>query len=403
MVLKNMLKNKHDAKSNDDPTYPASSLSPSESSDHGAGGANHNSHQQRCDHTRQNKNNKRASRYHSQPWNTLDPESLRQKLARESVPRRTLSFYAYTPLENPVSLRDQLYGELLDLCVLGRIYLADEGINAQVSVPEDKFEDLKVLISERFPRVQGLNLALEERGGDSFLKLIIKVRGSIVAHGRPEPLDPSGSAAPHLDAPQWHKAMDDPRAVVVDVRNAYEHEVGYFEGSVRWDVDTFRELCADLPERLAPYKNRRLLLYCTGGIRCEKVSVLLSEHGFKYLWQLGGGIIRYKSELDRKLPGEKSRFLGKNFVFDGRLGERVTDDVLSRCYTCGTPYDEHRNCNWVGCHTLYLQCPRCVQEFEGCCSEECQSRYHLPTEEQKALIRHIKEKPPRFKSSGSKL
>lgn len=328
------------------------------------------------------------------PWNQLDQQQLWQRLSQEEKPRVTLSFYAFTPLTELEKLRDALYFKLRSYGVLGRIYLATEGINAQISVPPRGLDAVRRWAEERFPSAC-LNPALEE--GTSFLKLTIKVRPYIVADGCEQPLDLKQRGL-YLDAHQWHQAMDERESVVVDVRNIYEHEVGHFVGALRMKTDTFRDQCAEMPQVLAPYKTRKVLLYCTGGIRCEKASSLLLAQGFRQVYQLKGGIIRYKHELG---SGAESRFVGKNFVFDERLGERVTPHVLSQCYTCSAPTDQHRNCAWVGCNALFLQCADCTESFDGCCSRECQEKLALSEAEQRELLQSpTLQKPPRYKSKA---
>ena len=330
------------------------------------------------------------------PWNQLDRKTLEERLSKENTPRTTLSFYAYTPLENLAELRDDLYKKLRSHNTLGRIYLAKEGVNAQISVPHENLSDLSKVLEQHFPNTL-LNPALEQ--GRSFFKLMIKIRPHIVAHGHKEELHLSHKGA-HLDAHEWHEAMDQPGTAVVDVRNTYEHEVGHFVGSLRMNTHTFRQQCHELPAFLKEHKDKKILLYCTGGIRCETASALLKKKGFKEVYQLKGGIINYKRQLKE---GEESRFIGKNFVFDERLGERVTEDVLSRCYTCGAPCDDHYNCAWDGCHTLFLQCKKCQETYSGCCSQECQEKHALPKDKGRLVLKEGSlKKPPRFKSSLTK-
>jgi len=128
-------------------------------------------------------------------------------------------------------------------------------------------------------------------------------------------------------------------------------------------------------------EEEQILLYCTGGIRCEKASSYLMNHGFKNVNQLSGGIIQYVHEINKK--GLKSKFIGKNFVFDDRLGERVTEDVIAKCHICGDACDDHTDCKNDACHILFIQCETCFKELDGCCSMECNDFFKLPIEEQK--------------------
>ena len=133
----------------------------------------------------------------------------------------------------------------------------------------------------------------------------------------------------------------------------------------------FRSMVKDI---LKGKEDKKILLYCTGGIRCEKASAYLKHHGFNDVNQLHGGIIEYARQIKSK--GLESKFKGKNFVFDERMGERITDDVISRCYQCGSLCDSHYNCANDGCHLLFIQCETCREKFEACCSDECQKIIH---------------------------
>ncbi len=312
--------------------------------------------------------------------NELDADQLKNRLQAEKEPRQTLSFYRYLPLANPAGLRDELYKSWSQLGVLGRIYLASEGINAQISLPRSNIEEFTTSLAEKFGEIP-LKWAIEEN--TSFYKLIIKVKNQIVADGLPEGSYDLGNCGPHLDAEAFHEAM--PSATIVDMRNSYESEVGRFEGAVCPDVETFREQLPLVRDMLRGKEDERILLYCTGGIRCEKTSAYLKHHGFKNVYQLKGGIIDYVRQVREN--GLASRFLGKNFVFDARLGERVTADILSVCHQCGKPADQHINCGNDACHLLFIQCADCATTFNHCCSEACREIAKLPIEEQRILRR----------------
>ena len=134
-------------------------------------------------------------------------------------------------------------------------------------------------------------------------------------------------------------------------------------------------------------KGANIIMYCTGGIRCEKASAYMLHQGFKNVFHLEGGIINYARQIKEK--GLKSKFIGKNFVFDERLGEKITDDIIAHCHQCGKPADTHTNCKNDGCHLLFIQCEDCAKTYEGCCSPECQETLHLPAERRKELRKGI--------------
>lgn len=299
--------------------------------------------------------------------NTESREQLLAKLAKETEPRTTLSFYRYTEIDSPESLRDDLYRALSSLSTLGRIYVAREGINAQVSVPSPHVDEFIKIVQQFFPEMT-FRTALEETQVPSFLKLIVRVRPKIVQDGLDDSTIDLRRRGNHLTAKEFNKALED-GAVVVDMRNHYESRVGHFQNAILPQAETFREELPEVKDLLHDQKDQKILLYCTGGIRCEKASSYLLQHGFTDINQLQGGIIDYVRQINDE--GLDCHFKGKNFVFDGRLGERVTDDILSVCDQCGKPSDIHRDCANDACHILMVQCDQCHESLRGACSPEC--------------------------------
>ena len=319
-----------------------------------------------------------------QLYNTLSAEERAKLIDEAGQERLTLSFYAYAKIENPKKFRDDLFIAWNALDALGRIYVAHEGINAQMSVPADNFEAFRDTLEEYdFMKGIRLNVAVEQ-DDHSFLKLTIKVRNKIVADGLNDETFDVTNKGIHLKAKEFNQLLDDPNTIVVDFRNHYESEVGHFEGAITPDVENFRESLPIINEQLQNYKeDKNLLMYCTGGIRCEKASAYFKHQGFKNVYQLEGGIIEYTRQI--KEDNIPSKFIGKNFVFDHRLGERITDDIISQCHQCGKPCDNHTNCANDACHLLFIQCDDCKAAMENCCSTECLEIIHLPAEEQKKL------------------
>lgn len=301
--------------------------------------------------------------------NKLDRTSLLHRLHKESFRRITLSFYRYVIIEDVTSFRNHLYQELDKLNVLGRIYVANEGINAQLSVPEYHFEQLRKLADEA-PYLQDVpfKIAIED-DGKSFIKLIVRIRKQIVADGLEDGSFDVTNTGTHLDAEAFNRAMEDPDTITVDMRNRYESEIGHFENAVCPPAESFREALPMALDMLKGKEDNRILLYCTGGIRCEKASAWFRHHGFNDVNQLCGGIIRYAREVNDK--GLDMKFRGSNFVFDERLGERISGDVISRCHQCGQPCDHHVNCSNDLCHRLFIQCEACRTGYQGACSDDC--------------------------------
>lgn len=315
--------------------------------------------------------------------NRVNKHELKKQLQEESFKRITISFYRYVKIGEPGKLRDELFKQWSALGCFGRIYLAHEGINAQMSVPEHNWDAFKeqLYADARFAGVP-FKFAVDDNG-KSFYKLAVKVRDKVVADGIDDPdFDPSNTGT-YLNAQQFNEAMSDPNTIVVDMRNHYESEVGRFERAFCPDADTFREELPLVIEHLKGQEDKKVIMYCTGGIRCEKASAYFKHKGFKDVNHLRGGIIQYAREV--KEQGIESKFKGVNFVFDERVGERITDDVLSTCHQCGAPCDRHVNCRNDDCHLLFIQCDVCAEAMNGCCTPECKTIVALPVEEQRKL------------------
>lgn len=317
--------------------------------------------------------------------NTVNGEELKKRILESTEPRTTISFYKYAKIGNPQVFRDHIYIHFDAVGVLGRIYVATEGINAQISVPSKNLDAFRKELSDiTFLENVRLNYAVED-DGKSFFKLAIKVKEKIVADGLKEDIFDITSPADYLTVEQFNVLTENPETIIIDMRNHYESEVGHFEGAWCPDVDTFREQLPMVIDRLQDKKDKPVVMYCTGGIRCEKASAYLKYHGFEDVYHLEGGIIKYSR--DAKEKGLPNKFIGKNFVFDERLHERITDDIIANCHQCGEPFDDHVNCKNKACNLLFIQCPKCAEKYSGCCSEECQTIASLPEEEQKELRR----------------
>ena len=324
-----------------------------------------------------------------QLYNTLSAEERAELIDQAGKQRLTLSFYAYAKIEDPKQFRDNLFIEWDKLDALGRTYVAKEGINAQMSVPAENIEAFRETLEVYdFMKNIRLNVAVEQ-DDHSFLKLTIKVRDKIVADGLNDDTFDVTHIGVHLKAKEFNQILDDPNTIVVDFRNHYESEIGHFKGAITPDVETFRESLPIINEQLQNHKeDKNLVMYCTGGIRCEKASAYFKHQGFKNVFQLEGGIINYAKQIQEE--GLESKFIGKNFVFDHRLGERITDDIVSQCHQCGKPCDNHTNCENEGCHLLFIQCDDCKQVMENCCSVECRDIINMSLVDQVNLRKGIK-------------
>ncbi len=319
--------------------------------------------------------------------NRVSQAELKNRLYEETFYRITISFYQYFFIENPQEFRDEFYKGLAHLNVFGRIYIATEGINAQVSVPEENLEAFKSYLYN-YPTLNGLRLNIAvDNDGKSFWVLKVKLRDKIVADGIKDPEFSMVNKGQYVNADEFNKLTEDPDTVVVDMRNHYEYEVGHFENAIEVPSDTFREQLPMAAELLDNKKDKNIIMYCTGGIRCEKASAYMLHRGFKNVFHLEGGIIHYANKVkEHDLP---NKFHGKNFVFDDRLGERITEEIIAKCHQCGNPADTHTNCKNEGCHLLFIQCESCENKYEGCCSDQCHDIIKLPEEEQKQLRKGI--------------
>ena len=315
--------------------------------------------------------------------NKVNGEELKAAIQQSEEARVTLSFYRYHRIADPQAFRDELYLVWENFGVLGRTYVAQEGINAQVSVPAENFDAWRRhLYGIEWLDGVRLNIAVED-DGKSFFKLALKVRPKIVADGLDDDtFDPSHTGV-HLDARSFNELTDREDTVIVDMRNHYESEVGHFEGALTPDVDTFRDSLPIVEEMLQPHRDKHIVMYCTGGIRCEKASAYFKHQGFEKVYQLEGGIIKYAHDAEKQ--GLRNKFRGKNFVFDERLGERISDEVIAHCHQCGAPCDTHVNCANKMCNLLFIQCPACAEQHGGCCSDTCHEIVQLPEETQRQM------------------
>ncbi|MFT7507447.1 MAG: UPF0176 protein [Acidimicrobiales bacterium] len=319
-------------------------------------------------------------------------------VAVDGIERMTFSFYKYVRIENPKKLQEELLERWGSLGCLGRIYVASEGINAQVNVPKKHWDQFDAYMKSKkeFASIP-YKMAIEEGEESSFYKLIVRVKDKIVADGLDDDSFDVTNTGEYLTAKEMNEYVDDPEAVIVDMRNIYEAEVGHFEGAICPDVDTFREELKVTPETLRIHKNKKMALYCTGGIRCEKASAWLKHNGFENVKHLKGGIIDYKHQVERE--GIENKFLGKNFVFDERMGEHIGNEIISTCHLCvKNKSDTHYHCKNQACHILFLGCGDCIEKKKGFCSNKCMTFDRLPVKVKRMFTRnHYKRKAGAFR------
>ncbi|MBL7751262.1 MAG: rhodanese-related sulfurtransferase [Chitinophagaceae bacterium] len=331
--------------------------------------------------------------------NRISRKELKERILNDPTPRTTISFYQYFFIEDPQAFRNALYLQLTELGVLGRIYVASEGINAQINVPTENLEKFRQTL-DAIPGLENLrlNIAVDDNG-KSFFVLDIKVKRRIVADGITDKGFDMQNKGRYVNTEEFNRLTEDPDTIVIDMRNHYEFEVGHFDKAIEIPSDTFREQLPMAVDMMKDKKEKNIIMYCTGGIRCEKASAFMKHKGFTNVFHLEGGIIHYTRQAREK--GLPNKFIGKNFVFDDRLGERISADVIAQCHQCGKPCDTHVNCVNEACHLLFIQCEECKVKYEGCCSTECQEFIHLPEEVQKEKRKGIDKGRNVFNKSRS--
>jgi len=334
-------------------------------------------------------------------YNDTDSSILKKQMMESAQERTTISFYIYHNIANTRLFRDHLYSHYDLLGVRGRVYIASEGVNAQISVPTENLESFQEMNNEiNFFVDLRLNIAIED-DGKSFFKLKILVRDKIVADGIDDPMFNPSNTGTYLKAKQFNQLIENDDAVLIDMRNHYESEIGHFKKAWTPDVDTFRESLPVIVDTLTGQKDKPIIMYCTGGIRCEKASAYMKHKGFKDVYHLEGGIIEYARQIEQQKL--ENKFIGKNFVFDERLSEKISSQVIAHCHQCGHPSDTHTNCANEACHLLFIQCDECKAKYENCCSTACQKTNALPLEEQRALRKGKPSKNNIFKKGRSNL
>ena len=320
--------------------------------------------------------------------NKINRNILIKELKKETFNRITCSFYKYIDIENPIGLRDRLYISWSNFNIFGRIYVSKEGINAQLSCPEHNWNKFKMNLND-LNILKNIQIKKAVVEGNSFYKLTIKVRDEIVAYGLKDNDYDINKTGKHINSRDFNTLVEKKGTVLIDMRNYYESEVGKFKNALIPDQETSKKLLPNVKKMLKGKENSEILMYCTGGIRCEKASSYLLKQGFNNIKQLKGGIIQYSHDV--KKNNLESKFIGKNFVFDKRMGERITSDIIGKCHICDKPADNHVDCNNDACHILFIQCDECNKKLLGCCSIECKDFYLLPKEKQQEFKKDPKK------------
>jgi UPF0176 protein len=303
----------------------------------------------------------------------ISRKELKKRMLFTNELRLTISFYKYFFINNPQYFRDEIYKFFFKQHVLGRVYVAHEGINAQISVFQRSYHVVKEFLYSLHPSLRNLriNKSLNNRAR-SFWLLCVKVKKKIVQDGICNPLFDPNHVGEYIQAEQVNAMLNDNETIFVDMRNSYEYAIGHFEKAIEIKSMTFRQQLKDVIQLMQHAKDKKIVLYCTGGIRCEKASAWMIFNGFKHVYHIEGGIINYVRTA--KKIGFPILFKGSNFVFDHRMCEKVSDDVLSHCRQCKEPSDNYVNCNYDPCHLLFIQCKYCSINYNHCCSVNCMKK-----------------------------
>jgi len=282
-----------------------------------------------------------------------------------SKPYLILLYYNYVPIEDPETFRINHHRLCADLGLLGRVIIAKEGINGTLSGLEEACMKY-VTYFKNMPLLQETVFKITPHHQHAFQKLNVRVKKEIV-HANLHHINPRQKTGQYITPQQLEKMYDDPEVVVLDVRSNYEHQLGKLSRAITLDINHFREFPEKI-EALAPYKNKKVVTYCTGGVKCEKASAYLLEKGFKNVYQLHGGIIQYGQETNGQY------FEGKCYVFDNRIVQDINKNeakIISKCYLCQQDCDRMVNCANPLCNVHVPICTTCGITYEGACSERC--------------------------------
>lgn len=288
---------------------------------------------------------------------------------KENLPQShwVLLYYCFTPIEDPESFREEHHIWCLSHNLRGRIIVASEGLNGTVSgLPTDCEAYMQYVKSDG--RFANIDFKIEATSDHTFDKLHVRTKGEIVHADLPQ-IKPWERTGVHLEPAEFKKMKDDADVILVDFRSEYEYSMGKFKNAITLGIDNFRAFPENI-KGLEPYKSKKIIAYCTGGIKCEKASAFLLENGFENVYQLHGGIIKYGIEEG----GED--FEGKCYVFDNRVAvdvNSVNPSVISNCYVCGVQCDRMVNCANPVCNNHVPICEFCGWEKLGGCTDACKT------------------------------
>jgi UPF0176 protein len=285
-------------------------------------------------------------------------------------PYLILLYYKFVAIDDPAAYTKEHLAFCKDLGLQGRILIAPEGINGTASGTREACEAYMAAMHAD-PRFADMVFKIDESDGHVFQKIFVRTKAELVTFRADHPHNPAEKTGTYLSPAEWHQMMQRDDVLIVDGRTDYEFDLGHFRKAIRPDVASFREFPTWIREHLGDNKDKPILTYCTGGIRCEKLSAWMLEEGFTSVYQLHGGIVTYGK--DPEVKGDL--WDGQCYVFDERVGVEInhTPDkrIVGTCRHCGAPTEVYYDCANVVCHRQFLACDSCVETYHECCSTEC--------------------------------
>jgi len=279
-----------------------------------------------------------------------------------------LLYYKFHPIKDVEYFIRVHKRECQELEIVGKVLIGKEGVNGSVAGSKEQMEKYKEFVHS----IKGFeDVMFKEEIGNSlpFNKMIVRERDEIVSMKKDVDMTRKGK---YVEPEEFLKGISDADVIILDARNNYEYNIGKFKNAISSEIKTFR----DFPEFVEKFKNKvdkdkKIYMYCTGGIRCEKASLYMEDQGFTDVYQLHGGIINFRQEIP------DAGWEGKCFVFDKRLVTKDSEEegIISECVTCGDNSDLQRNCKNVTCDELVVQCAKCQEKFHGCCRKECMHEF----------------------------
>lgn len=288
-------------------------------------------------------------------------------------PYRILLYYKYVHIDKHEEFAKTHLEDCKKIGLKGRVLIAEEGINGTVSGTNEQ-TDAYIQMMQKDPRFADMVFKIDESEQPAFKKIFVRPKSELVTFRLEENVDPNKLTGNYLSPKEFYEKLQHEDVIVLDGRNDYEYDIGHFRNAIRPEVEAFRDFPKWIRENLSQYKEKQVITYCTGGIRCEKLSGFLLKEGFADVSQLHGGIVTYGK--DPEVQGRL--FDGKCYVFDERVSVPINqteeDVVVGKCHHCGKPEDRYVNCANDLCHLQHICCSSCEESYQLYCSKECEDK-----------------------------